>query len=253
MSDWLVVNEIFLSIQGESIFAGLPCVMVRLTGCDLRCSYCDTVYAFTEGRRMALSAVVEAVDRLAAAWNANDAVTAVTGVAGQQLRLPLVELTGGEPLLQRATPELLRALCERGYTVLLETNGAHDITGLDEGLHRIVDLKCPSSGEAERNRWANLAVLTPRDQVKFVIASEEDYQWARAKLFEHRLAEKCTVLFSWADFDPTRRHPLLNPFPAGHRRIALRELAERILADRLPVRLQIQLHKVIWPGIERGV
>lgn len=253
MSDWLVINEIFLSIQGESTFAGLPCVMVRLTGCDLRCSYCDTVYAFNEGRQMSLSDVVEAVDRLAAAWDGCEGGIACPAGDGQAVRLPLVELTGGEPLLQRATPELVHVLCERGYTVLLETNGAHDISGLDSRLYRIVDLKCPSSGEAGRNCWANLAVLTPRDQVKFVIASEEDYEWALAKLLEHRLAEKCTVLFSWADFDPARRPPLLNPFPVGHRRITLRELAERILADRLPVRLQVQLHKVIWPGIERGV
>src|ERR1035441_7228946 len=164
MSDTLVVNEIYLSLQGESTFAGLPCIFVRLAACDLRCSYCDTAYAFTEGSKRSLADVRAEVQRLARPFD---------HPVGQ--RLPLVELTGGEPLLQKNSLPLMQGLCDDGFTVLLETSGAHDIASVDSRVRRIMDLKCPGSGEVLRNRWANLAHLKCTDEIKFVITTREDY------------------------------------------------------------------------------
>ncbi len=254
MADTLVVNEIYLSLQGESTFAGLPCVFVRLTACNLRCSYCDTAYAFTEGRRMSFDTVLTEVQRLAAPFRSAHPKCRFTGPEVQNPTLPLVELTGGEPLLQPAALPLLRALCDAGYTVLLETSGAMDISPVDPRVRRIMDLKCPSSGEAARNRWENLAYLRPTDEVKFVIGTVEDYAWAKEILERRHLAAICPVLFSWATpLTPAQRDPSLKLPPAGHTPLSRRELAERILADALPVRLQVQLHKVIWSPDQRGV
>jgi 7-carboxy-7-deazaguanine synthase len=238
----LVVNEIYLSLQGESSLAGWPCIFVRLTGCNLRCSYCDSAYSFTEGRRLTISEVLDRIQSLAASY----------GISGP--RLPMVELTGGEPLLQPGTVALMRALCELGYTVLLETSGAWDISPVDPRVRRIVDLKCPSSGEQDRNRWDNLAFLTDRDEVKFVIATRTDYEWAREVLQRYRLSERCTVLFSWASPLTAAQHvSSLRPGPGQSERWSQRELAERMVADALPVRFQVQMHKVIWPADQRGV
>lgn len=212
----LAVNEIFLSIQGESTWAGLPCVFVRLTGCDLRCSYCDTTYAFAEGRRRPLKEVVDEV---------------------LGFDCPLVEVTGGEPLLQPASLPLLAALCDAGRTVLLETNGARDISAVDARVHRIMDLKTPSSGESSRNHWPNIERLTVRDEVKFVIGSREDYEWARDHVCGHSLHCRVNaVLFSpvFGKIDPA-------------------EIVAWILEDKLPVRFQLQMHKFIWDPTKRGV
>jgi 7-carboxy-7-deazaguanine synthase len=211
----LRVNEVFYSLQGESSFAGYPCVLVRLTGCQMRCRWCDTEYAFHEGE-----------------WRTLDEV--VAEVAGHGC--PLVEVTGGEPLLQPATRPLLAALCDRGFEVLLETGGGLDVSGVDPRVRRIVDVKCPGSGEAEHNHWPNLDLLTPRDELKFVVASAEDYRWARALIRERRLAERC----------PLHLSPV-------HGAVAPSELAAWILRDRLPVRLQLQLHKLLWGATTRGV
>jgi len=244
MSDPLTVNEIFLSLQGESTWAGLPCVFVRLTGCMLRCSYCDTAHAFTEGRRWSLADVLGEVRRLAGPYGDR---------RGSQ-RLPLVEVTGGEPLLQRAVLPLLGALSDEGFTVLLETSGAVDIAPVDPRVCRIMDLKCPSSGEADRNCWSNLGQLRGTDEVKFVIASVEDYEWACQVIVERGLDRICPLLFSWAaPLEPSQRHPSLKPVPPGHTPLARRALVERIIADALPVRFQAQLHKVVWPADRRGV
>ncbi|HUF77457.1 MAG TPA: 7-carboxy-7-deazaguanine synthase QueE [Thermoanaerobaculia bacterium] len=204
----LRVTEIFHSIQGESTFAGRPCVFVRLTGCQMRCRWCDTEYAFHGGE-----------------WRSREEV--VAEVAGYGCSL--VEVTGGEPLLQPGTLPLLAELCDRGYEVLLETGGGLDVSEVDPRVRRIVDVKCPGSGEAEANRWENLDLLRPTDEVKLVIAGEADYLWARRVVEERRLAERCPVLFS----------PV-----AGE--LAPQELAEWILRDRLPVRFQLQLHKLLW-------
>jgi len=209
----LRISEIFFSLQGEGRRTGLPTVFVRLTGCPLRCGYCDTSYAFQGGRWMELGEVLAAV----AAYPARH-----------------VCVTGGEPLAQRACPGLLSALCEAGYDVAIETSGALDVAGVDPRVARIVDVKTPGSGEAERNHWANLAVLSERDEVKFVLVDEADYHWAGAILRQYRIAERCEVLYS----------------PAQGR-LAARDLAEWILRDGLPVRMQIQLHKVLW-GEEKG-
>ena len=211
----LRVNEIFYSLQGESTFAGRPCVMVRLTGCQMRCVWCDTEHAFYEGR-----------------WWSRDEVLAEVARHG----CPLVEVTGGEPLLQPGTPPLLAALCDQGYEVLLETGGGFDVSGVDPRVHRILDVKCPRSGEAGNNHWPNLDRLTARDEVKFVLADEGDYLWARDLLQARRLHETCPVLFSpvWQSLPPAR-------------------LAEWVLRDRLPVRVQVQLHKVLWGATTRGV
>jgi len=209
----LRITEIFLSLQGEADTAGIPTAFVRLTGCPLRCRYCDTAYAFSGGHVETLSSILSRV--------ADYGVRHVT-------------VTGGEPLAQRACGELLHELCEAGYRVSLETGGALDIGGIDPRVVRVMDLKTPGSGECDRNRFENIALLKSGDQVKFVICDRADYEWARARLREHRLHERCEVLFS-----------------PSHGQQDARELAEWILADRLPVRFQIQLHKILW-GDERG-
>jgi len=240
----LVINEIYLSVQGESTFAGLPCVFVRLTACNLRCSYCDTAYAFTEGKRLALDEVLARIRELARPF-ASD--------AGSQ-KLPLVELTGGEPLLQPNSLHLMKTLCDEGFTVLLETSGALDIAPVDARVRRIMDLKCPSSGECERNRWENLRQLRTSDEIKFVIGTVEDYEWAKQQLSEHRLAEKCPLLFSWvAPLAPHQQDKSLKRVPAGQIPLTRTKLVERIIAESLPVRFQLQMHKVIWPPDQRGV
>jgi len=247
VSDSLVINEIYLSLQGESTFAGLPCVFVRLTACNLRCSYCDTAYAFAEGRKMTIEAVRDEVNRLAAPFK-NLAPRA------SHLALPLVELTGGEPLLQGNSLPLMKNLCDDGFAVLLETSGAQDISPVDPRVRRIMDLKCPGSGEAERNRWGNIAHLRATDEVKFVIGAREDYEWAKRTMAEHNLASICKVLFSWIHpLSPDQRDKSLKRVPAGRTPISQRELAERIVADALPVRFQVQMHKIIWPPEQRGV
>ncbi len=215
MSAVLTVCEIFRSIQGEGTRAGLACGFVRLAGCNLRCAWCDTSYAWEGGREMAVDDVLAEVAELA---------------------VPRVEVTGGEPLIQPAAFELLRRLCDAGFETLLETNGSQDISAVDPRVVRVVDLKCPSSGHADANRWANVPHLTARDEVKFVLADRADYDFARAAVAEHALAARCAVVFQ----------PV-------HGRLAPATLAEWILADRLDVRLGIQLHKLLWPGRERGV
>lgn len=211
--DRLRVTEVLFSIQGESTFAGRPCVFVRLTGCQMRCRWCDTEYAFHGGR-----------------WRTREELLDEVAAYG----CPLVEVTGGEPLLQPGVLPLLSDLCDLGHEVLLETGGGLDITGVDPRVRRIVDVKCPGSGEAENNRWENLEDLRPTDEVKLVLAGETDYRWAVGVLEERRLAERCPVLFS----------PV-----AGE--LEPRELAEWILRDRLPVRFQLQVHKLLW-GNEPG-
>jgi 7-carboxy-7-deazaguanine synthase len=254
VSDTLLVNEIYLSLQGESTFAGLPCVFVRLTACNLRCSYCDTAYAFTEGRRMPLHDVLAEVHRLAARFAAAETAAPAAPAAFRIPKLPLVELTGGEPLLQPASLPLMQRLCDAGFTVLLETSGALDIAPVDARVHRIMDLKCPSSGEVARNRWENLAHLKPTDEIKFVIGTVEDYEWAKQQIRAHRLDARCPVLMSWVHpLTPEQRDPSLKPVPPGQTPLSRRELAERILADALPVRFQAQLHKILWPPDQRGV
>ncbi len=224
----LRINEIYTSIQGESTFAGLPCVFVRTTGCDLRCTYCDTEHAFYEGQRMTLDFILARV--------AAEAV-------------PLVEVTGGEPLLQHNCPELLRRLCDAGYIVLLETSGAHDISRVDARVHRIVDIKCPSSGEARRFYQPNITHLTRRDEVKFVIGSREDYEYARQYVLDYRLHERAAAVLFSAVFplQPRLGHV------AGHSGIQAHKIVEWMLQDRLPVRFQLQMHKFIWPPEQRGV
>jgi 7-carboxy-7-deazaguanine synthase len=244
VGDTLVINEIYLSLQGESTFAGLPCVFIRLTACNLRCSYCDTAYAFTEGRKMALGDVRQEVLRLAEPFDK----------ASAPMRLPLIELTGGEPLLQANSLPLMGQLCEDGFTVLIETSGAHDISTIDPRVRRIMDLKCPSSGEVTRNRWENLPHLKATDEVKFVIGTVEDYEWSKAVIAKHDLATVCPLLFSWvAPLTPEQQDKSLKKVPAGQTPLTRRELAERIIADALPVRFQVQMHKVIWSPDARGV
>jgi 7-carboxy-7-deazaguanine synthase len=244
VQDTVVVHEIYLSVQGESSWAGWPCVFVRLSACDLRCSYCDTAYAFTGGKRHALADVCAEVRKAAAPYTASPA----------RSRLPLVELTGGEPLIQPGSIPLMTRFCDEGFTVLLETSGAHDISPVDGRVHRIMDLKCPSSGEAGRNRWSNIGLLQPRDEVKFVIGTHEDYAWAREQLLAHRLAERCTILFSGVSpLTVAQTDTRLKAVPPGHRPMSRQELAEQIMADGLPVRFQLQLHKLIWPPDQRGV
>lgn len=247
VSDTLVVNEIFLSLQGESSFAGLPCVFVRLTACNLRCSYCDTAYAFTEGRKMPLAEVRTEVLRLAQPFQSPKSEV-------RSPKLPLVELTGGEPLLQPAALPLMQQLCDDGFTVLLETSGALDIAPVDPRVRCIMDLKCPSSGEVARNRWENLAHLKSTDEIKFVIGTVEDYDWIKQQIAAHQLARLCPLLVSWVHpLSPEQQDKSLKPVPPGQTPILRRELAARILADALPVRFQTQLHKLIWPPEQRGV
>jgi 7-carboxy-7-deazaguanine synthase len=209
----LKISEIFFSLQGETSRAGLPTVFVRLTGCPLRCVWCDTEYAFSGGRNMTLAEVLAGVAQYGARW---------------------VCVTGGEPLAQKSCLPLLAALCDAGYDVSLETSGALDIAGVDPRVSRIVDLKAPGSGESEKNRWQNLPLLTARDELKFVLKDRADYEWARDALREHHLDTRCPLLFSPVQGD-------LEP----------KVLADWILADRLPVRFQVQLHKLLW-GNMRG-
>ena len=244
MSDSLVVNEIYLSAQGESTWAGLPCVFVRLTACNLRCSYCDTAYAFTEGKRMSPDEILARVEELAKPYAGRSAGA----------RLPLVELTGGEPLLQKNSLALMESLCNRGFTVLLETSGALDISAVDARVRRIVDVKCPSSGESARNRWENLALLKNTDEVKFVIGTSQDYDFAKEIVLTRKIAEICPVLFSWVSpLLPHQQDKSLKPVPSNQTPITRQELVEKILADALPVRFQLQMHKFIWPPDQKGV
>ena len=244
MSETLVINEIYLSLQGESTFAGLPCIFVRLTACDLRCSYCDTAYAFTEGKKRSLSDALTEIRRLAAPFT--------TSAAGQ--KLPLIELTGGEPLLQKNIHPLMKTLCDDGFTMLIETSGAHDISAIDPRVRRIMDLKCPSSGEVDRNHWENLKHLKAADEIKFVIGTREDYDWAAEQINKHHLAAVCPLLMSWVQpLMPEQQDKSLKRVPPGQTPISRRDLAERIIADALPVRFQAQLHKIIWPAEQRGV
>jgi 7-carboxy-7-deazaguanine synthase len=247
VSDTLVVNEVYLSLQGESTFAGLPCVFVRLTACNLRCSYCDTAYAFTEGRKRSLSEVVGEVQRLAMPYVDSKPET-------QNSKLPLVELTGGEPLLQPGALPLMQQLCELGFTVLVETSGALDISGVDPRVRRIMDLKCPSSGEVARNRFENITHLKATDEIKFVIGTVEDYAWAKEQIAKHKLDAICPLLMSWVHpLRPEQQDKVLKPVPPGLTPITRQQLAERIVADALPVRFQAQLHKIIWAPEQRGV
>ena len=247
MSNSLVINEVYLSLQGESTFAGLPCVFVRLTACNLRCSYCDTAYAFTEGEKQPVEKILSEVRRLATLFSNSQFEI-------RNLKLPLVELTGGEPLLQPNALPLMRALCDEGFTVLIETSGAHDISKIDSRVRRIMDLKCPSSGEVARNRFENIAHLKATDEVKFVIGTQEDYDWAKEQIRQHGLEKLCPLLFSWVQpLAPEQQHPSLKKVPAGQTPLTRRELAEKIIADALPVRFQLQMHKFIWPAEQRGV
>ena len=176
------------------------------------------------------------------------------GDASAQHKLPLVELTGGEPLLQPNAARLMRTLADDCFTVLVETSGAHDISKLDPRVRRIMDLKCPSSGEVERNRWANISHLRATDEVKFVIGTREDYEWAKAIILEHRLDPVCPILFSWvAPLSESQRDKALKPVPKGLHPISRKDLVEAMVADRVPARFQLQMHKFIWPSDERGV
>jgi 7-carboxy-7-deazaguanine synthase len=249
MPDMLTVNEIYLSLQGESTFAGLPCVFVRLTACNLRCSYCDTAYAFTEGNKVLTSQIVDRVLELAKPFSGK---TAKYG--GGKVRLPLVELTGGEPLLQKNSLPLMTSLCDLGFIVLVETSGALDVSPVDPRVRRIMDLKCPSSGESDRNRYQNLQCLQATDEIKFVIGTQEDYDWAKAKISEHQLENLCPLLFSWvAPLLPHQQDKSLKKVPSGHRPLSRQQLVEKIVADALPVRFQLQMHKFIWPPDQKGV
>jgi 7-carboxy-7-deazaguanine synthase len=215
-ADILVVNEIFLSVQGESTHAGRPCVFVRLTACNLRCNYCDTEYAFYEGRRMTVAQIVEQVEGYGC---------------------PLVEITGGEPLLQKGVYQLCAALLQAGKQVMIETSGAIDVSRLDPRVVKIMDLKCPGSGEEKRNLWSNLRHLSAQDEVKFVISDRADYEWTRAVIAEHALERRVNAV-------------LLSP---AFGRIEAASLASWMLEDRLPARLQLQIHKYIWSPNARGV
>jgi 7-carboxy-7-deazaguanine synthase len=212
----LKVNEVYLSIQGESTWAGLRCAFVRLTACDLRCTYCDTAYAFYEGVKRTVGDVFDEV---------------------MALDSPMVEITGGEPLLQKNVLPLMRMFCDAGKRVLIETSGAHDISQIDPRVHRIMDLKTPSSGECGRNFYANIPHLTRRDEVKFVIGSREDYEWSRDRVREYGLARRCgAILFS----------PVFG-------RIEPVDIVDWMLEDKVEARFQLQLHKFIWDPKAKGV
>ncbi|GAB6044179.1 7-carboxy-7-deazaguanine synthase QueE [Endothiovibrio diazotrophicus] len=204
----LRINEIFHSLQGEARTVGLPTTFIRLTGCPLRCGYCDTAYAYGEGEWMSSEGILARISEFATRY---------------------VCVTGGEPLAQEGCRELLEALCERGYAVSLETSGARDIAGIDPRVSRVMDLKTPGSGELKSNRYENIDALTAHDQVKLVICDREDYNWAKEVLIRYELARRCEVLFSpaWGRIEP-------------------RQLADWILEDQLPVRFQLQLHKILW-------
>jgi 7-carboxy-7-deazaguanine synthase len=247
VSDTLVVNEIYLSLQGESTFAGLPCIFIRLTACDLRCSYCDTAYAFTEGKKKPLAEILAGVKRLAQPFSNSQLSTFDS-------QLPLVELTGGEPLLQKNSLPLMKSLCDDRFTVLIETSGAHDISKIDTRVRRIMDLKCPGSGEVEKNLFENITHLKATDEIKFVIGTVEDYEWAKQQIMAYKLDSICPLLFSWVHpLTPEQQNKSLKKVPAGQTPISRKDLAEKIIADALPVRFQIQQHKIIWPPEQRGV
>ncbi len=214
--DTLVVHEIYKSVQGESTFAGLPCTFVRLTGCNLRCTWCDTPQAFYGGtRRRRADVLAEAL----------------------ALGTPLVELTGGEPLLQPGALVLLRELCDAGRTVLVETSGEADVARVDPRVHKIMDLKAPGSGESHRNRWSNLDHLSARDEIKFVLAGRDDYEWMRAVVRERGLEKRGVALLASTVWG----------------KLAARDLVAWVLDDALPVRVQVQLHKIIWGAEAQGV
>ncbi|SRR5579875_109970 len=228
----MFITEIFKSIQGESSYAGLPCVFVRLTGCNLRCAWCDTAYAFHGGEKFSVDEVIERVRKLQGAKS------------GGNKSLRLVEITGGEPLLQGETPELARKLLDDGCKVLLETSGERDASRLPHEVVKIMDVKCPDSGEFGNFNLKNLDVLEQKDEVKFVIASRRDYEFARQFMAEHDLAERVhDVIFSPVFADPEGKWPAMDP----------RALAEWILEDGLPVRLGLQIHKFIWDPAMHGV
>ena len=228
----LLINEVFYSVQGESTYAGLPCVFIRLRGCHLRCRYCDTEYAFHEGDKRTIDDIIEESLKL----------------SGGPDGCSLYEITGGEPLLQRNVHALMSRLCDLGKTVLIETSGACDISPCDPRVIRIMDLKTPGSGEAPRNLWSNLQHLTKRDEVKFVLTSREDYDWMKQVLDEHKLAEKVGAVLVSAVNEVKQGLEI-----AGVPGLSIRDLAEWILADKLPVRFQTQLHKLIWDPLARGV
>jgi 7-carboxy-7-deazaguanine synthase len=211
----LRVTETLHSLQGESTFAGRPCVFVRLTGCPLRCTWCDTEYAFYGGTEQSIDEIIQKV---------------------RAYGCPLVEVTGGEPLAQPDAAALLKRLCDEGFTVLLETSGALDTAAVDQRVHIILDIKCPGSGMAERMHWPNVERLRSQDEAKFVLQDRADYEWAKDVMIRYGLTERCTVLFS----------PVFGVLDPQH-------LAEWILADRLPVRFQLQMHKFIWAPDMRGV
>jgi 7-carboxy-7-deazaguanine synthase len=207
----LKINEIFFSIQGETTRAGLPTIFIRLTGCPLRCTYCDTAYAFHDGDKMTLAEIMQTIS---------------------DYKSKQITVTGGEPLAQKNCRPLLEILCDAGYDVSLETSGALNIQDIDTRVARIVDLKTPASGEVDKNLYENMLHLTPHDQVKFVICDREDYEWSKEKLNEYKISEQCEVLFS-----------------GSHGEIQSEQLANWILEDQLPVRLQIQLHKYLWGDV----
>jgi len=216
VEDTLVIHEIYASIQGESTFAGLACAFVRTTGCNLRCLWCDTPQAFQGGTRMRREEVLAQV---------------------LALETPLVELTGGEPLLQPAAFPLLRELCDAGKTVLVETSGEADVSRVDRRVHKVMDLKCPGSGESHRNRWANLDHIGPSDEIKFVLADRTDYEWMRRIVRERGLADRTPNLLASTVFG----------------KLAPRNLVAWVLADKLPVRVQLQMHKYVWAPDATGV
>jgi 7-carboxy-7-deazaguanine synthase len=221
LGEFLRVTEIFHSIQGESTWAGMPCTFVRLTGCPLRCTWCDTEYAFHGGEKLSLDEIIARVD-----------------AAGARL----VEVTGGEPLIHPGAFVLIRRLLDRDYTVLVETSGSIDVAPLDPRAHKIMDLKCPGSGEVSRNLWSNLDHLTARDEIKFVVKDRADYEWLRDVIREHDLGGRVER--------GELRAVLLSPVWDA---VEFRDLAEWVLEDHLPVRFQIQLHKLIWGANVHGV
>jgi 7-carboxy-7-deazaguanine synthase len=214
--DSLVIHEIYASIQGESTFAGLPCAFVRTTGCNLRCVWCDTPQAFHGGTRMTRAEVL---------------------ASALSFETPLVEVTGGEPLLQPAVMPLMRELCDAGRTVLVETSGEADVSGVDPRVHKIMDLKCPGSREGHRNRWSNLDHIGERDEIKFVLADRRDYEWMRETIRERRLVERTPKLLASTVFG----------------RLATKDVVGWVLEDRLAVRVQLQMHKYVWPPETTGV
>ena len=231
----MVITEIFKSVQGEGTRAGLPCIFVRLTGCNLRCTWCDTAYAFHGGRKMSVEEVLERVDELAGRG---------VSISGARTAVPLIELTGGEPLLQEEIYPLAEKLVAAGYAVMIETSGERFIGKLPAEVIKIVDVKCPDSGEPDTFEMRNLEALSENDEVKFVLSTRRDYEFAREFTAQHGLARRVKqVLFSPVFEDPQGKWPGLDP----------RMLVEWILEDGLPVRLGLQLHKFIWDPATKGV